>query len=111
MEDFTEKLINDIQHAIIKQVKQQNFIDIKYDERKKLPSGFIEKAWNNVDWDSVLEALKPEMEKRICNSVIGAMEAEIKTDVKKLMCVSGVRDKLRMEVYPKLMKVLDREED
>jgi len=107
MEDFAEKLINDVQQTILKQIVKTEFIMPDYGSRKVLPEGFISQMWEQVNWDNVLKTVKPEMEKRICNSIIGTMDTEIKTDVKKLMAVDGVRQKLRMEVYPKLMKALE----
>ena len=53
--------------------------------------------------------VKPLLHAQICNSIISNMQAEIKTDVKNILSVDGVRQKLRMHVYPELMKVLDGE--
>jgi len=107
MEDFAEKIMNDVQRTILKQIVNTDFIKPDYESRQPLPKGFISQVWEQVDWDNVLKIIKPEMEKRICNSIIGAMDAETKTDIKKLLSVDGVRQKLRMEVYPKLMQVLE----
>ncbi len=107
MEDFSEKLMNDVQHAILHQLKKAEYVQFSHSERRPLPASFIDKVWSQVDWEEILAEVKPKMQTRICNSIVGAMETEIKTDVKKLMAVSGVRDKLRMEVYPKLMAVLE----
>ena len=104
-----QELIAAIKNKIIADAKKAEYIHLNYSDRLKLPGEFLEKAWQQVDWDQVLIDVKEEMHRRICNSVIGSMETEIKTDVKKLLAVSGVREKLRMEVYPVLMKVLAAE--
>jgi len=109
MEEFANKLINDIQHSILKEVGSTKWLHIKYEDKRQIPQEFIEKAWSNVDWDLVLGNVAKNLETRICNAIVGGMETELKTDVKKLLSVSGVREKLRMKVYPELMKVLDDE--
>jgi len=107
MEDFATKLVNDIQHSILKEVVSAKWLNIKYEDKKQIPQEFVDKAWANVNWESVLDNVTQHLETRICNAVVGGMETELKTDVKKLLSVSGVREKLRMSVYPELMKVLD----
>jgi len=78
-----------------------------YSNLQIIPKEFIANVWSEVNWTEVLEELRPEIQRRICNAIIGNMETEIKTDVKSLMSVAGVREKLRIEVYPKLMAVLN----
>jgi len=107
MRDFSDKLMNDVQHAILSQVKNAEYVQIQHSDRRPLPPTFLEDLWAQVDWQAVLDEVKPKMHIRICNSIIGAMEQEVKTDVKKLLSISGVRQKLRVEVYPKLMEVLE----
>lgn len=63
----------------------------------------------SINWEEVLEEIRPKVQTRICNSIVASMEAEIKTDIKALLSVDEVRQKLRMEVYTKLMKVLEGE--
>jgi len=107
MENFEEKVINDIQKAVLKQVATCDFLKFEYNDKRKLPDAFINKAWDSIDWDKVIEQVREKMETKICNAIIGNMETEIKTDIKSLLSVDGVRQKLRIEVYPKLMKVLN----
>ena len=104
---FEQEIVNEIQSSILKEIKNNAFLNLKYEQRKVLPDGTIDKLWEAVNWDEVIEQIRPEIQKRICNTVIGAMETEIKTDVKKLLSVEGVRQRLRMEIYPKMMKVFD----
>jgi len=110
MKDFAEKLINDIQNSILKDVQKITFLKVDFNSKKTIPTEFIESAWRKVDWDSVLMRVTENLETRICNAIVSGLESELKTDVKKLMSVSGVREKLRMQVYPELMKVLDGKE-
>ena len=107
MSQFEKDLIQTIQTTVLKEIKNNTFLRLQYDQKKMLPDGVLERIWESVNWEEVIEQIRPEIQKRICNTVIGAMETEIKPDVKALLSVSGVREKLRMDVYPQLMKVLN----
>ena len=104
---FEKDLVSIIQKKIISDVAKAEFVKVDYQSRKQMPNEFVSRIWESIDWNEVIEAIRPEMQRRICNALIGAMETEIKTDVKKVLSVQGVREKIRIEVYPKLMKVLD----
>jgi hypothetical protein len=104
---FEDEVTQQIKYKILDSIKANDLINMPYSERKSIPKEFIEKAWAQVDWDKVLELIRPEFEKRVCNAIIGNMETEIKTDVKNIMSIDGVRQKLRCNVYPEIMKVLN----
>ncbi len=106
---FEEEIAREVQNSVLQEIKSNSFLRLQYNQRKVLPDGVLDKLWDAVNWDEVIEQIRPEVQKRICNTVIGSMETEIKTDVKKLLAVEGVRQKLRMEIYPKMMKIFDEE--
>lgn len=106
---FEEIMMQRIQRSMLDQIGKTEYLKIDYNQRQAIPLQFVEKMWASVDWNAIIEELKPQLQTRICNAIIGNMETEIKTDVKNLMSVSGVREKLRIEVYPKLMAVLNSE--
>ena len=105
-ETFEQQLLEDIKRKIINEINTTDILRISYNDKFPLPDAFVEKAWRSLDWDNIISMVKEKMETRICNAIIGGMETEIKTDIKKIMSVDGVRQKLRMNVYPELMKVL-----
>ncbi len=104
---FEEQIAKEIQNSVLREIKTNSFLRLQYDQKKILPDGVLDKLWTAVDWDEVIEVVRPEVQKRICNTVIGAMEAEIKTDVKKLLSIQGVREKLRIDIYPRMMQIFD----
>lgn len=104
---FEEQLFQAMQQKVLKEIKETTFTKLEYGQRTTLPNGLLDKLWASIDWDEVVEQVRPALQTRICNSIVGAMETETKTDIKKLLSVDGVRQKLRMEVYPKLMQILD----
>jgi len=105
--NFEEQLFNEIKTKLIREVKQAALTKVEYGDRISIPNEVLEQVWSSIDWTKVIEQIKPAIETRVCNAIIGAMETEIKTDIKKVLAVDGVRQRLRMEVYPKLMQVLN----
>jgi len=106
---FEEQILQAMQQKVLKEIKETAFTKLDYGQRTTLPQGLLDELWSSINWDEVVKQVRPEIQTRICNAIIGAMETETKTDIKKLLYVDGVRQKLRMEVYPKLMQVLDDE--
>ncbi len=104
---FEEQLTKSIKSKIIQEIGKTDILNISYQDRKQIPQDLIDKVWNSIDWSEVIEQIRPNVQTRICNSIIGNMEAELKTDIKKVLGVEGVRERLRMEIYPKIMNVLN----
>ena len=104
---FEEQIAIEIQNSVLQEIRKNSFLRLQYEQKKVLPEGILDKLWESVNWNEVIETIRPEVQKTICNTVIGAMKTEIKTDVKKLMAISGVREKLRMDIYPKMMQIFD----
>lgn len=106
-ENFEEDIIQTVKNKILKELHSIDFTRLDHKDKKVIPPEFIKMIWDSIKWSEVVEEIRPKIQTRICNTVIGSMETELKTDIKKLLSVDGVREKLRMEVYPQLMKVLD----
>ena len=108
---FEELIIQSVKNKIQSEIQSLQFVKIDHAQKINIPADYLNKAYQQLDWDSIISQVTKNLETRICNAIVGNMEAEIKTDVKQLLSVSGVRDKLRMEVYPNLMKVLNSEKE
>ena len=104
---FEDDITQAIKSKIISDIHKIAFTKIDYKSQQTIPAEFINSVWADVDWTAVLIEIKQGIQTRICNSVIANMETEMKTDIKKLLSIDGVRQKLRVEIYPKLMQVLD----
>lgn len=89
---FEEELVDSIKQGIISNIKGTDFIHQSYENRRELPREFINSVWEQVDWSSILEKIKPQIETQICKNVLS---------------VDGVRQKIRFTVYPELMKILN----
>lgn len=104
---FDEQVMHTIKNSILQQLSKEVVVKVDYQQRQAIPQEFIEKVWADVDWSAVIAQIKPEIQNRICNAIVGNMETEIKTDVKSILSVDGVRQKLRMQVYPQIMAILN----
>lgn len=98
-----------MKNKVKNEISKTDFLKIDYNQKKNIPDEYINKLWGSIDWDEVIKQVKPEFQKRICNAILGSMETEIKTDVKSILSVQGVREKIRMEIYPNIIKILDEE--
>ena len=105
---FEDSIISGIKQSIQNQIAKETFVSFTHSERRRLPSEFIDRLWGTIDWEEVLETVRPEIQTQICNVIVGNLATEIKTDVKALLSVAGVRAKLRMDVYPILMQTLNK---
>ena len=106
---FEDQLVSTIKQSVLNEVKNTAFLQIQYNQKKALPDGVLDKIWAEINWDEVVATVRVSVQTRICNSIVGAMDTEVKTDIKALLSVDGVRQKLRMQVYPHLMQVLNGE--
>lgn len=106
MEEFEKDINNAVRSAILSQIKQTRFLEYNYHNAKSLPSDVINKVWANINWDSIIKEVAEELNNRLAQNIVQSMLTEVKTDTKKLLSVEGVRERLRMEAYPKIMEVL-----
>lgn len=106
--DFEQELASAIRKQIIKQVADVRFIGYgSGGNGKNLPANIIEQVWAGIDWPTVVKDVSAITHDRVCSLIVQSVLTEIKTDVKKVLSIEGVREKLRHEAYPKIMQVLD----
>lgn len=105
--NFEESIEDAVKKTILKQIGDCRFIEYHHSRKREVPSDIVAKVWSNVNWDDVVKTITPQIQDRICKVIVENMLTEVKTDVKSVLSVDGVRQRIRMEVYPKLMKVLD----
>lgn len=104
---FEEELMRSIKYRILDEVKKTDYTRPNYNDRKVIPRELINQIWESINWSEVIDQIRPDIQTRIARVIVGSMGTELKTDIKKLLAVEGVRERLRIEVYPKLMNVLN----
>jgi flagellar biosynthesis component FlhA len=109
MEDLGKQIEKAMRESLVRTVTNMELVKRNYQDIPSIPSSLVQKVWDSMDWDQIVKEVKDGVQDRLCKTIIEAMAEEAKTDIKKVLSVAGVREKLRMEVYPKLMKVLEGE--
>ena len=104
---FEDQIVQAVKARMIKQITEVNLLERwQHGSGYKIPEDTIQKAWDGIDWQEVINTITPQLQDKICQTIVHNMMTETKTDVKKLMAVEGMRDKLRMEAYPKIKEIL-----
>lgn len=107
MNNFEEKLINQVQNTILNQISECRLIEYHHKRKKSIPDNIIEKAWDSIDWDMVVSEVTKGLEEKMIQTILQSMLTETKNDVKKILSVQGMREKLRMEAYPKIKQIIE----
>lgn len=105
MSKFEEDLMNSVKCAMVKQISNQDFIKIDYNDRAKLPSDFIEKAWGLIDQDKLIESLSKRLESELIDRLVNHLAAEIATDIKQVLSVKERREAVRSVVRDNIDKL------
>ncbi len=95
MSDFEKDLLNSVKCSMVKQIDKTDFIQIQYDSRPKLPADFMQRAWEMVDQDSVIEKLSKRLEDELVDRLVNSIAAEMATDIKQVLSVKERREAVR----------------
>jgi len=110
MTDFENALKTAAEKSILGSITKGDWISISYDERAKLPSGFMSDVWSLVDSDKVKKALAGRLEEELADRIVNHMAAEMATDIKQILYVKERREALRgvmRENFDKIMQASD----
>ena len=105
--NFEQQVTDQVQKRILASIKEIDFLDRWKHGQLTIPNDVIQKAWNGINWEEVVDYVKEELQNKVCKTIVENMLTETKTDVKSLLSIDGVRQKIRMEAYPKIKEVLD----
>ena len=105
MGKFEEDLMNSVKCAMTKQIANQDFIKIDYNDRAKLPSDFIEKAWGLIDTDDLIVKLSERLKDELIDRLVNHLAAEIATDIKQVLSVKERREAVRSVVRDNIDKL------
>lgn len=106
MDNFEQKLINDIQCKILSDIKKTTLIDFPYNERIKVSRDLVQKAYSQVDQEKIINYVKEAIEEQIAKKIVNSLLTEVGTDTKHLMSDNVLREQLKYRVYPKIMALL-----
>ena len=103
---FDDQIQKKVQETILKQISECRYVDYHHSNKRQIPNDILGNAWNSINWQEVTEFVSKELQSKVCQTIVQNMLTETKTDVKAILSVQGVREKLRMEAYPSIMKAL-----
>lgn len=107
MTDFEQKIMNTVHSTVLKQIQGVRFVEYHHSNKKHIPDDVINKIWDKLDWDSIIKQVAKDLNDRMAKNIVQYMLSEVKTDTKAILSVEGVRQKIRMEAYPKLMEIIN----
>jgi NCAIR mutase (PurE)-related protein len=107
---FEEQIQQKVQETILKQIADCRYVDYHHSQKKGVPSDVVNKAWNAINWDEVVDYVRKEIQDKVCQTIVQNMLTEVKTDVKAILSVEGMRQKIRMEAYPSIKKAIGIED-
>jgi len=104
--NFEEQIQKQVQETILKQIGECRLVDYHHSNKKQIPSKILEEAWSNINWKDVITYVTKELQDKVAQTIVQNMLTEVKTDVKSILSVEGVRQKIRMEAYPIIKEVI-----
>ena len=104
--NFEEQIQNQVQKTILKQIGECRLVDYHHSNKKQIPSKILEEAWSNINWEDIITYVTKELQDKVAQTIVQNMLTEVKTDVKSILSVEGMRQKIRMEAYPVIKKVI-----
>jgi dihydrodipicolinate reductase len=104
--NFEDQMFEKVQQTLLKQIGDCRLIEYHHSNKRDIPEDIVQKAWASIDWDEVIKNIRNDLQDRVCQTVVQNMLTEVKTDVKKIMSIEGVREKIRMEAYPVIKKAI-----
>lgn len=95
MSNLEESIKAAAEKAVLKVIAEGGWIAPDYNNRWKLPPGFLAEVWGMVDTKKLQTQLARRLEAELADRIVNHMAAEIATDVKQILSVQERREALR----------------
>ncbi len=95
MSEFEAAVKQAAEQAIMKSVKQGDWININYADRAKLPTSFMQQIWDLVDQEKLKTLLAERLEQELVDRIVNHIAAELATDIKQILSVKERREAIR----------------
>jgi len=103
---FEQKLLASAQQQILKMFSDGSLVMPDYANRIKIPADLVQKIYSLIDYDQVLELLRPKINELVAKKILHVLTEELSADVKKTMSTGPIRDKLKATLTVELAKVV-----
>lgn len=95
---FDKKLQEAVQGQIISSIHKADLLQLRYDERFKLPESFMQDCWSLIDKEELKSKLAKRLESELIDRLVNHMAQEIATDIKQILSVKERREAVRSVV-------------
>ena len=103
--ELEKRLLELMVRQLEQSIHKADLVQIRYDDRFKLPSDFIARAWALVDQDALLASLSKRLEAELVDRLVNQMAAEMATDIKQILSVQERREAVRSVVRDNIDKL------
>jgi hypothetical protein len=95
MNDLKERISEEIEKAILSQIRDSSFIRFDRTWNSKVSSSMLDDAWEMVDHHKIKTEMAKILEQTIAEKVINLMASEIATDMKLILSNKDRREEIR----------------
>lgn len=90
---FEKELIAAAQQAVLKIVSEGNWVEPNYENRLRLPEGFVKEVWQRLDKNRIQELIAKEVENRLADRLATFMMQEFAGEIRTFIHDNpGVKD-------------------
>lgn len=100
--EFEKTIMEAAQRSVVKMFNEGNLVMPDYANRVKIPPEFVSQVYALIDWQAVLESLRPKINEFVATKITHAMTEELGNDVKRILSHEPTRLRLRMVVASEL---------
>jgi hypothetical protein len=101
---FEQEILRAARHSIVKMFNEGSFVMPDYANRMKVPTDLVTRVYGLIDYDTVIQILRPKINEMIADRIAAAMSQELTGDVKKVLSHEPTRLRLRLAVMNELEK-------
>lgn len=105
MNTFEQDLVKAVQDAILKQVRDNGFVSLPYEQRIKVDGALLREAYANINREMVSAQITAIIEERLSDLIWNALATELSNDVKQILSNRELREEVRAVLRDQIRKV------
>lgn len=105
MSTFEQDLVKAVQDAILKQVRDNGFVSLPYEQRVKVDGALLREAYANINREMVSARITAIIEERLSDLIWNALATELSNDVKQILSNRELREEVRAVLRDQIRKV------
>jgi hypothetical protein len=105
MSDFENDVLDAAKRSVVKLFESGVMMAPDFHNRVQIPSDLAQKVYGLVDYEAVLDALRPKINDIVATKITHALTEELTNDVKKLLSHEPTRTRLRYVLAAELDKI------